>query len=171
MQKQLPATERADPFAKSGHGKPGPCPVTGKSETNPRWRLVVSDLDGTLLGNPEGTRRFKTVWTGLPPDTRPLLVYNSGRLVDDLRRFVDNGTLPGNTVLPDYFRLRNDIVDGAGKVTLRHAGVLHHIGLGRRYARQPIRMLIRETHIRVITTDGELITELTLDPANGYQPQ
>ena len=32
-------------------------------------------------------------------------------------------------------------------------------------------MLIRETHIRVITTDGELITELTLDPANGYQPQ
>ncbi len=78
---------------------------------------------------------------------------------------------PGNTVLPDYFRLRNDIVDGAGKVTLRHAGVLHHIGLGRRYARQPIRMLIRETHIRVITTDGELITELTLDPANGYQPQ
>lgn len=57
-------------------------------------RLFSTDLDGTLLGNPEATQRFKTVWTELSPEARPLLVYNSGRLVDDLRRFVDNGTLP-----------------------------------------------------------------------------
>lgn len=57
-------------------------------------RLLSSDLDGTLLGNPEGSARFKALWESLPHETRPLLVYNSGRLVDDLRRFVDNGTLP-----------------------------------------------------------------------------
>lgn len=57
-------------------------------------RLFSTDLDGTLLGNPEATHRFKTVWTELSPEARPLLVYNSGRLVDDLRRFVDHGTLP-----------------------------------------------------------------------------
>lgn len=61
--------------------------------TNP-IRIFSSDLDGTLLGNPESTRRFKAVWEILSPASRPFLVYNSGRLVDDLRRFTANGTLP-----------------------------------------------------------------------------
>lgn len=57
-------------------------------------RLFSTDLDGTLLGNPEASQRFKEAWTALSPEARPLLVYNTGRLVPDLRRFVENGTLP-----------------------------------------------------------------------------
>lgn len=57
-------------------------------------RLFTTDLDGTLLGNLEATHRFKTAWEALSPEARPLLVYNSGRLVNDLRRFVDDGLLP-----------------------------------------------------------------------------
>ena len=62
-------------------------------------RLLSSDLDGTLLGNPEATRRFKAVWQALPAAVKPLLVYNSGRLVDDMRRLVISGQLPA----PDYY--------------------------------------------------------------------
>jgi sucrose-6F-phosphate phosphohydrolase len=57
-------------------------------------RLFSSDLDGTLLGNPEASRRFKEAWASLTAEARPLLVYNSGRLVDDLRRFGADGILP-----------------------------------------------------------------------------
>ncbi|HEY8996195.1 MAG TPA: HAD-IIB family hydrolase [Lacunisphaera sp.] len=62
-------------------------------------RLFSSDLDGTLIGNPESSQRFKTAWAALTPEARPLLVYNSGRLIDDLRRFIDDGTLPA----ADYY--------------------------------------------------------------------
>ncbi|HWA11221.1 MAG TPA: HAD-IIB family hydrolase [Opitutaceae bacterium] len=55
---------------------------------------MSADLDGTLLGNPESTDRFRIAWESLVAKTRPLLVYNSGRLVDDLSRFVSNDALP-----------------------------------------------------------------------------
>ena len=46
-------------------------------------RLFSVDLDGTLLGNPESAQRFKETWERLPRESRPLLVYNSGRSVRD----------------------------------------------------------------------------------------
>ncbi len=68
------------------------------NRTTPDIRLFCSDLDGTLLGNPEASLRFKAAWESLPPETRPLLVYNSGRTVGDVRRFVSSGLLPS----PDF---------------------------------------------------------------------
>ena len=57
--------------------------------------LFCSDLDGTLVGNPESSHRFKVAWEKIPEKRRPVLIYSSGRLVDDLRRFyVDEDVLP-----------------------------------------------------------------------------
>jgi len=47
---------------------------------------------------------------------------------------------------------------------------LHHIGLGRAHKGREVKLLIADQNIRVITPDGELIRELTLDPSRDYQP-
>ena len=69
-------------------------------------------------------------------------------------------------------RVRRDIVDTHGKLSLRHHGRLHHIGVGRTHARTPILMLINGLNIRIIhATTGEIITELILNPDIDYQAQ
>lgn len=82
--------------------------------SKPTIRLFSSDLDGTLLGNPESTLRFKQVWEELDPRKRPLLVYNSGRSVKDTRGLVTSRRLPE----PDY------IIGGVGTE-------LHHFPSGK----------------------------------------
>jgi hypothetical protein len=76
--------------------------------------------------------------------------------------------LVGVTV--DGYRLRHDKIDRYGKLTIRHRGRLHHIGLGRRHAGQTVAVLIAGRHIRVLTDTGQLIRELGLDPNRDYQP-
>jgi transposase InsO family protein len=67
-------------------------------------------------------------------------------------------------------RVRRDVIDTGGKLTLRHNGRLHHIGVGRTHARTPILMLINGLDIRIIhATTGEIIRELQLNPTVDYQ--
>ena len=72
--------------------------------------------------------------------------------------------------VPGRFRLRRDTVDISGVVTLRRDSRLHHIGLGRRLVGTKVLVLVDDLQVRVITEDGELLRELTLDPSRDYQP-
>jgi transposase InsO family protein len=68
-------------------------------------------------------------------------------------------------------RVRHDKIDKAGSVTLRVAGQLRHIGVGRTYARTDVILLIQDLHVRIIhAATGELLRELTIDPRRDYQP-
>jgi transposase InsO family protein len=70
----------------------------------------------------------------------------------------------------EHWRIRHDVVGEAGKVTLRHASRLHHVGVGRAYAGVRVMMLVRDLSVRIVSEDGELLRELTLDPTRDYQP-
>jgi transposase InsO family protein len=74
------------------------------------------------------------------------------------------------TRLDTHDRVRRDTVDQFGKLSLRHAGRLHHIGVGRTHAHTPVMMLIQDLNIRIINAaTGNLIRQLTLDTTRDYQ--
>ncbi len=77
---------------------------------------------------------------------------------------------PGSPVAQTQFRVRTDKVDSCGKVTLRHGSRLFHIGIGRRYKGKRIRLYVAGLDIRVVTWDGTLLRQLTLDTSKAYQP-
>lgn len=72
--------------------------------------------------------------------------------------------------IPPHFRVRRDKIDITGVITLRHNSRLHHIGLGRQLTGTRVIVLVNGLRVRVLTEDGELIRELTLDPSRDYQP-
>ena len=68
-------------------------------------------------------------------------------------------------------RVRHDKISKAGTVTLRIAGRLRHIGIGRTYAGTYVILLVQDLDVRVVhAATGELLRELTIDPRRDYQP-
>jgi Integrase core domain len=78
---------------------------------------------------------------------------------------------PAGPVIDGHYRIRHDKIDPSGVITLRHNSRLHHIGIGRAHAGTRVLVLAADLHIRIVTTDGELLRELTLDPTRDYQRQ
>lgn len=70
-----------------------------------------------------------------------------------------------------HFRVRHDVVDGCGKLTVRYQSRLRHIGMGARFAGEPVVLFIADAEVRVVSEDGVVLRELTLDPALDYHPQ
>ena len=68
-------------------------------------------------------------------------------------------------------RVRHDTISKAGTVTLRVAGRLRHLGIGRTYAGTNVILLVQDLHVRVIhAATGQLLRELTINPRRDYQP-
>lgn len=62
-------------------------------------RLFSADLDGTLVGDRGAEAHFFEAWMGIEERRRPLLVYNSGRLLDDMRGLLPTTNLPPADIL------------------------------------------------------------------------
>ncbi|MBC2605191.1 HAD-IIB family hydrolase [Pelagicoccus albus] len=61
-------------------------------------KLFSTDIDGTLIGKPDALERFNASWKACPEDHRPLLCYNTGRLLDDMLDLIERKDL----MAPDY---------------------------------------------------------------------
>jgi transposase InsO family protein len=70
---------------------------------------------------------------------------------------------------PGLWRVRYDTIDNEGKITIRLAGRLLHLGIGRAHARTEIICLVHNLDATVITNNGLILAEFTLNPARDYQ--
>lgn len=62
--------------------------MSKRNSTVPTIRLLSTDIDGTLVGKPDALARFNATWESIDPKQRPLLCYNTGRLLDDTLRLL-----------------------------------------------------------------------------------
>ena len=69
---------------------------------------------------------------------------------------------------PTHYRVRHDQIDSEGSLSLRYLGRLRHIHIGARHRHRKVHLLVAGAQVRIVTTDGELLRELTLDADHLY---
>ena len=68
-----------------------------------------------------------------------------------------------------HYRLRSDRLDTKGRMTLRRAGRMHHLGIGAAHARKRVLAFADDHHVTVAElTTGEVISTHLIDPAKTY---
>ncbi|KZS71796.1 hypothetical protein C3469_14895 [Mycobacterium kansasii] len=65
--------------------------------------------------------------------------------------------------------MRHDHVDQFGKLTVRHASRLHHLGIGRTHAHTPVLILATSKTVTVISKTGHhILSSHIIDPDKNY---
>jgi transposase InsO family protein len=68
-----------------------------------------------------------------------------------------------------HFRLRYDIADKKGAMTLRRAGRLHHLKIGAAHARRRVLAIVDELEVTVVALDtGEILSSHLIEPDRRY---
>lgn len=68
-----------------------------------------------------------------------------------------------------HHRLRKDVVDPWGNITLRYRGRMLHVRIGHHHRGKRVRPYIVDDHIRVLDDDGNFLGEITINPEKNYQ--
>jgi len=68
-----------------------------------------------------------------------------------------------------HFRLRYDVTDSKGAMTLRRAGRLYHLKVGAAHARRRVLAIADEREVAVVALDtGEILSTHLIEPDKGY---
>jgi transposase InsO family protein len=77
--------------------------------------------------------------------------------------------LPSSSGGRDHFRLRYDVTDGKGAMTLRRGGRLYHLKVGAVHARRRVLAIVDEREVTVVALDtGEVLSSHHIEPDKGY---
>jgi len=77
--------------------------------------------------------------------------------------------IPAGSHAGTHYRLRYDRLDAKGKMSIRRAGRMHHLGIGTTHARKRVLALADEHHITVIELDtGEILSTHLIQPEKSY---
>ena len=148
------------------NGAPGHPQTQGKIErfhqTQKRW-LAQQPTAATLIELQSQLDRFRTEYN----EHRPHRALDRKTPAETYQ--ATPKALPAEGRLPDRYRLRYDRIDTDGHVSIRRAGRMHHLGIGRRHTGKRILAITDETTATVIHLDtGEILSEHTIDPTRGY---
>lgn len=76
---------------------------------------------------------------------------------------------PAGRPLGAHYRVRHDTIDQFGKLTLRRAGQLHHLGVGRNHARREVLILVDEHEVTITDrVTGEILGIYDINPNHNY---
>jgi transposase InsO family protein len=68
-----------------------------------------------------------------------------------------------------HFRLRYDVTDGKGAMTLRRGGRLYHLKVGAAHARRRVLAIVDEREVTVVDlATGEIFSTHLIEPGKGY---
>ncbi|MDQ5831429.1 MAG: IS481 family transposase [Actinomycetota bacterium] len=77
--------------------------------------------------------------------------------------------LPSGSGVRGHFRLRYDVTDSNGAITLRRAGPLHHLKIGAAFARRRVLAIVDEQEVTVVAIDtGEILSTHLIEPDRRY---
>ena len=154
------------------NSRPNHPTTCGKAErfqqTMKNWLRAQPDQPSTIAELQALLDRFRIEYNttrphrSLPHRATPAALYNTMPQA-----------IPGPSRDTDtHDRVRHDVVDKSGTVTLRVNGQLRHIGIGRTHSRTHVILLVQDLEVRVVNAvTGELLRELTIDTSKNYQPR
>jgi transposase InsO family protein len=149
------------------NGSPGHPQTQGKTErfhqTLQRW-LAARPPARTI---PELQRQLDTFREHYN-EHRPHRALHR-RTPGDAYRATPKAVPASNGHQPGHYRLRYDRLDTKGKMSLRRAGRMHHLGVGTTHARKRVLALADDHHITVAElTTGEVLSVHLIEPNKTY---
>jgi transposase InsO family protein len=149
------------------NGSPGHPQTQGKTErfhqTLQRW-LRARPLARTLRELQGELDDFRAYYN----EQRPHRALQR-RTPGDAYRATPKAAPANNGHTPGHYRLRYDRLDTRGKMTLRRAGRMHHLGVGTAHARKRVLAFADDHHVTVADlTTGEVLSTHQINPDKTY---